>query len=188
MSIPKYKTALVDDLIPYARNSRTHSDVQVTKIASSIKEFGFLNPVIVDADNGIIAGHGRVMAAKKLGLKEVPVLLAEHLSEAQKRAYIIADNRLALDAGWDDEMLRIELDELGELGFNLELTGFELDELNSIFDETKGVKINNEINELLEHSFLIKYPIDKKIEVMNIISESIKNLVGVSLWCDDEQV
>ncbi len=188
MGIPKYKTALVDDLIPYARNSRTHSDTQVTKIASSIKEFGFLNPVIVDADNGIIAGHGRVMAAKKLGLKEVPVLLADHLSEAQKRAYIIADNRLALDAGWDDEMLRIELDELGELGFNLELTGFELDELNSIFDETKGVKINNEINELLEHSFLIKYPIDKKIEVMNIISESIKNLVGVSLWCDDEQV
>jgi len=128
------------------------------------------------------------MAAQKLGLKEVPVLQISHLSDTQKRAYIIADNRLALDAGWDDEMLRIELDELGELGFNLELTGFELDELNSIFDETKGVKINNEINELLEHSFLIKYPIDKKIEVMNILSESIKNLVGVSLWCDDEQV
>ncbi len=129
---PKYKTVLVSDLIPYARNSRTHSDTQVTKIASSIKEFGFLNPVIVDADNGIIAGHGRVMAAKKLGLKEVPVLLADHLSDTQKRAYIIADNRLALDAGWDEEMLRVEFAELADNGFNLELTGFELGQIEDI--------------------------------------------------------
>ena len=98
---PNYKTVFVSDLIPYARNSRTHSEVQVNKIASSIKEFGFLNPILIDKDNGIIAGHGRVMAAKKLGLKEVPILLVEHLTEAQKRAYIIADNRLALDAGWN---------------------------------------------------------------------------------------
>lgn len=129
---PNYKTVLVSDLIPYARNSRTHSDVQINKIASSIKEFGFLNPVLIDEANGIIAGHGRVMAAQKLGLKEVPVLQIGHLSDTQKRAYIIADNRLALDAGWDDEMLRIELDELGELGFNLELTGFELNEIDSL--------------------------------------------------------
>lgn len=133
---PNYKTALVSDLIPYARNSRTHSDSQITKIASSIKEFGFLNPVLIDKDNGIIAGHGRVMAAQKLGLKEVPVLQIGHLSETQKRAYIIADNRLALDAGWDDEMLRVEIAELEDLGFNLELTGFELDEIESIEDET----------------------------------------------------
>ena len=105
---PNYKTVLVSDLIPYARNSRTHSDVQINKIASSIKEFGFLNPVLIDKDNGIIAGHGRVMAAQKLGLKEVPVLQIGHLSDTQKRAYIIADNRLALDAGWDEEMLRVE--------------------------------------------------------------------------------
>jgi len=129
---PKYKTVLVSDLIPYARNSRTHSDVQVNKIASSIKEFGFLSPVLIDKDNGIIAGHGRVMAAQKLGLKEVPVLQIGHLSDTQKRAYIIADNRLALDAGWDDEMLRVEFAELADNGFNFELTGFTLDEIGAL--------------------------------------------------------
>lgn len=128
---PAYKKAKIDDLIPYARNSRTHSDDQVTKIAASIKEFGFLNPVIVDGENGIIAGHGRIMAAKKLGLEEVPVVEASHLTEAQRRAYIIADNRLALDAGWDDEMLRVEFSELEEMGFDLELTGFALDEIEA---------------------------------------------------------
>ena len=137
---PNYKTVLVSDLIPYARNSRTHSDVQVNKIASSIKEFGFLNPVLIDKDNGIIAGHGRVMAAQKLGLKEVPVLQISHLSDTQKRAYIIADNRLALDAGWDEEMLRVEFAELTDNGFNLELTGFELEEISAVdFDESEEV-------------------------------------------------
>ena len=130
MAAPKYKEQDIDLLIPYARNSRTHSDAQVTKIASSIKEFGFLNPVIIDKDNGIIAGHGRVMAAKKLGMKQVPVLLADHLTEAQKRAYVIADNRLALDAEWDEEMLKVEIAELEDLGFNLELTGFDVGELD----------------------------------------------------------
>ena len=129
--LPSYKKALVADLIPYARNSRTHSDEQVTKIAASIKEFGFLNPVIVDGENGIIAGHGRVMAAKKLGLEEVPVIEAGHLTDAQRRAYVIADNRLALDAGWDEEMLRVEFAELEGLGFDLELTGFDADELSA---------------------------------------------------------
>ena len=137
---PNYKTVLVSDLIPYARNSRTHSDVQVNKIASSIKEFGFLNPVLIDKDNGIIAGHGRVMAAQKLGLKEVPALQIGHLSDTQKRAYIIADNRLALDAGWDEEMLRVEFAELADNGFNLELTGFELEEISAVdFDESEEV-------------------------------------------------
>ena len=137
---PKYKTVLVSDLIPYARNSRTHSDVQVNKIASSIKEFGFLNPVLIDKDNGIIAGHGRVMAAQKLGLKEVPVLQIGHLSDTQKRAYIIADNRLALDAGWDAALLRVEFAELADNGFNLELTGCELEEISAVdFDESEEV-------------------------------------------------
>ena len=125
--------ASVADLIPYARNSRTHSPAQVAKIAASIKEFGFLNPVIVDGENGIIAGHGRIMAAQKLGLEKVPVVEASHLTEAQKRAYIIADNRLALDAGWDDEMLRVELMELDDLDFDLSLTGFDADELDVFF-------------------------------------------------------
>ena len=129
--LPDYKLLSVSSLIPYARNSRTHSDEQVTKIAASIKEFGFLNPVIVDGDNGIIAGHGRVMAAKKLELESVPAIEASHLTDAQRRAYIIADNRLALDAGWDDEMLRVEFAELEELGFDLELTGFELDDIEA---------------------------------------------------------
>ena len=127
---PSIKTVLVDDLIPYARNSRTHSDEQVSQIAASIKEFGFLNPVIVDGENGIIAGHGRVMAAKKLGMKDLPCVEASHLTDAQRRAYIIADNKLALNAGWDDEMLRVEFDELGALGFDINLTGFHESELN----------------------------------------------------------
>ena len=126
------KKISVSDLIPYANNSRTHSDEQVLQIASSIKEFGFINPVIVDGENGIIAGHGRVMAAKKLGLMDVPCVDASHLSEAQKKAYIIADNKLALNAGWDDDILRIELDMLTELDFDLSLTGFSDEELQAI--------------------------------------------------------
>ena len=144
MTDPKYKQAKVADLIPYARNSRTHSDEQITKIASSIREFGFLNPVIVDGKNGIIAGHGRVMAAQKLGLIEIPVLQADHLSDAQKRAYIIADNRLALDAGWDAEMLRVEFAELADLGFDLDLTGFDADELADLLPEIEELPDGDE--------------------------------------------
>lgn len=124
---PSIKTVQVADLIPYARNSRIHSEEQVTQIAASIKEFGFLNPVIIDGESGIIAGHGRVMAAKKLGMTELPAVEASHLTDAQRRAYIIADNKLALNAGWDDEMLRVEFDELGAMGFDLDLTGFSAD-------------------------------------------------------------
>ena len=133
---PEYKTVSVSSVIPYARNSRTHSDAQVGQIAASIKEFGFLNPIIVDGESGIIAGHGRVLAAQKLGLAELPVIEAGHLSDAQRRAYIIADNKLAMNAGWDDEMLRVELDALGVDGFDLELTGFSLDEVQALsFDD-----------------------------------------------------
>ena len=129
---PDYKTVSVSSLIPYARNSRTHSDAQVGQIAASIKEFGFLNPIIVDGESGIIAGHGRVLAAQKLGLAELPVIEAGHLSDAQRRAYIIADNKLAMNASWDDEMLRVELDALGVDGFDLELTGFSLDDVATL--------------------------------------------------------
>ena len=117
------------DLIPYVNNSRTHSEAQVIQIASSIKEFGFTNPILTDGDNGIIAGHGRLMAAKKIGMEEVPTIELSHLSEAQKKAYIIADNKLALNSGWDDAMLAIEFAELEEFGFDLELTGFSLEEI-----------------------------------------------------------
>jgi len=117
------------DLIPYARNSRTHSDGQVTQIASSIREFGFTNPILIDAENGIIAGHGRVMAAQKLGMNEVPTICLSHLTNAQRKAYVIADNKLALNAGWDEEILGIELADLRELDFDLSLTGFDGDEI-----------------------------------------------------------
>lgn len=115
----------IDRLIPYARNPRTHSDAQVAQIAASIRAFGFNNPILVDTKAGIIAGHGRLLAARKLQLKEVPVIVLDHLSETQKRAYIIADNQLALNAGWDDEMLRIELAALQEDNFDVNLAGFD---------------------------------------------------------------
>lgn len=153
--IPHYKTAKVAELIPYARNSRTHSDAQVGKIASSIREFGFLNPVIIDGQNGIIAGHGRVMAAQKLGLETVPVIEASHLTEAQRRAYVIADNRLALDAGWDEEMLRVEFAELADIGLDLDLTGFESDEIARLLDFKTEDSQENEINNEYKEVFAI---------------------------------
>lgn len=132
----KTKTKIVyrstSELIPYARNSRTHSDEQVLQIASSIKEFGFTNPILIDNEGSIIAGHGRVMAAKKLGLDEVPCIALDYLTEAQKKAYVIADNKLALNAGWDDEMLALELKDLEALDFDLEMTGFSEEELEGL--------------------------------------------------------
>ena len=116
-------------LNPSATNSRTHSKEQILQIAASIKEFNFTNPVLIDDSNGIIAGHGRVMAAREIGLDSVPCIRLSHLTEIQRRAYIIADNKLALNAGWDDELLKMEFEALDELGFDLELTGFSLNEI-----------------------------------------------------------
>ena len=124
----------VEALIPYARNPRTHSDAQITKIAASIVEYGWTNPVLVDGDNGIIAGHGRVMAANKLGVKELPCVDASHLSPAQKKAYVIADNKIALNSDWDNDLLRVELEGLQELDFDLSLTGFDEDELGDLLN------------------------------------------------------
>jgi len=130
----------IADLIPYARNARTHSDEQVAQIAASIKEFGWTNPILVDGDNGIIAGHGRLAAARKLGNTEVPVIELTGLSEAQKRAYILADNKLALNAGWDIDLLAEELKELKDLNFDLELTGFSDKELaDFLAEEVEGL-------------------------------------------------
>jgi len=133
MKIEQIQTA---DLIPYARNTRTHSEAQVAQIAGSIREFGFTNPVLIDVENGIIAGHGRVMAAQKLGLEKVPCIRLAHLTDTQRRAYIIADNKLALNAGWDEEMLALELGELGDLDFDLSLIGFDEAELGDLMAET----------------------------------------------------
>ena len=124
----------IEKLVPYVNNARTHSSDQINKLRSSIREFGFINPVIIDKDYGVIAGHGRIMAAKEEGIKEVPCVFADHLNEAQKKAYILADNRMALDAGWDEELLRVEIESLEDYGFNVELTGFSTEELSSLFD------------------------------------------------------
>lgn len=151
-----YRLIRTADLIPYARNARTHSEAQVAKIASSIREFGFINPVITDGQNGIVAGHGRVMAASKLGLKEIPCLEAAHLTEAQKRAYVLADNRMALDAGWDAEMLKVELGELQGLNFDLALTGFSLDEIGTyLADKTEGLTDPDAVPEAPERAVTV---------------------------------
>jgi DNA modification methylase len=122
----------IETLIPYARNPRTHTETQIAKIAASIVEFGWTQPILVDGDNGIIAGHGRLAAARKLGLAEVPVIELSRLTPAQKRAYVIADNRLALDAGWDEELLSLELAELSEAGYDLAMTGFSNEEIEEL--------------------------------------------------------
>jgi DNA modification methylase len=144
---------LIDKLIPWARNPRTHSDAQIAQIAASIAEFGFNNPILVDTEAGIIAGHGRLLAARKLGLQEVPVIVLDHLSETQKRAYIIADNQLALNAGWDEDLLRIELAALQAEEFDLGLIGFEDEELARLLaaqDAAEGLTDEDSIPELPE--------------------------------------
>jgi DNA modification methylase len=143
-------TRKTNDLIPYVNNSRTHSDEQVSQVAASIKEFGFTNPILVDADNGIIAGHGRLMAAKKLGLQEVPTIELGHLSDAQKKAYVIADNKLALNAGWDEAMLAAEIEQLKDLDFDIGLLGFSADELLFGDEVTEGLTDEDEVPELPE--------------------------------------
>jgi DNA modification methylase len=137
----KVERRAVADLVPYARNSRTHSAEQVSQIAASIKEWGWTVPILVDEDGGIIAGHGRVLAAQKLGLADVPCMVAQGWTEAQRRAYVIADNKLTLNGGWNDELLRVELNDLQDMGFGLELTGFSADELGALLgaDGTEGL-------------------------------------------------
>ena len=137
---PAVRLYAVAALIPYARNPRTHSDAQVAQIAASIREFGWTNPLLVDEAGTLIAGHGRLLAARQLGMTEVPAITLSHLSEAQKRALVIADNKLALNAGWDDELLRIELADLAELGFDLNLVGFDDFEIADILaDRNAGL-------------------------------------------------
>ena len=139
----------IQDLISYARNSRTHNDAQVAQIAASIKEFGWTNPVLLDGENGIIAGHGRVLAAQKLGESEVPTIELSHMDENQKRAYIIADNKLALNAGWDNEMLMLEVADLKDAGYDLGLTGFSLDEIAALNGDAD---IDEEFKEPIDES------------------------------------
>jgi ParB-like chromosome segregation protein Spo0J len=152
------------DLIPYARNSRTHDEGQIAQIAASIKEFGFTNPILIDGTNGIIAGHGRVMAAQKLGEEKVPTIELAHLSEHQKRAYIIADNKLALNSGWDNEMLTLELETLQEAGYGIDVLGFDDKELKALFGKLEDAEDN------------LKEPVDESRNLLMIECEGEREL------------
>jgi DNA modification methylase len=135
MQHPQIRMVAIDALIPYARNARTHSDAQVAQIAASIVEYGWTNPILTDGDKGVIAGHGRLMAARKLGVKEVPVIELAHLTPEQKKAYILADNRIAENAGWDQELLKLELAELQSMDYDLSVIGFSPEELDGLLDD-----------------------------------------------------
>jgi len=154
----KVQRRSVKSIIPYARNSRTHSDEQVAQIAASIKEWGFTNPILVDVDGEIIAGHGRLLAAQKLGLDEVPCITAVGWSDAQKKAYVIADNKLALNAGWDNDMLSIEFAELKDMDFDLGLTGFDADELAKLLQEPEqqGLTDDDDVPEAPEQPVTVE--------------------------------
>ncbi len=153
----KYIKVPVSVLVPYARNTRTHTDGQIDQVAASIREFGFMNPVIINGDNTILAGHARVLASKKLGLEYVPCLIADHLSEAQKKAFIIADNKIAENAGWDTELLKVELEDLKGSDFDVEILGFTDKELSKIFDEGKETEDDNfDLNKALDEKAFTK--------------------------------
>ena len=134
----------LEKLVPYINNARTHSPEQIKKLRSSLREFGFINPVIIDRDYGVIAGHGRILAAKEENMKDVPCVFADHLNEAQKKAYIIADNRMAMDAGWDEELLRIEIESLQAESFDIGLTGFDEKEIADLFSDCKEAEIEED--------------------------------------------
>lgn len=140
----KMEMVEIDKLVPYVNNARTHSKEQIMKLRSSLREFGFINPVIIDSQFNIIAGHGRVLAAKEEKMDKVPCVLVDYLSEAQKKAYIIADNKMALDAGWDEELLRIEIEELEGMDFDLSLTGFDVSELDELFSSSDKKEIEDD--------------------------------------------
>src|SRR5688572_4076808 len=146
----------IDSLIPYARNARTHSDAHIAQIAASIKEFGWTNPILVDGDQGIIAGHGRVLGALQLGITEVPVIELAGMTDAQKKAYVLADNKLALNAGWDEGLLALELADLRDLSFDLSTIGFSDNELQSLLrrleNPTEGLTDPDEVPEEPEDS------------------------------------
>ena len=141
----------INKLVPYVNNARTHSPEQITKLRSSLREFGFVNPVLIDREFNVLAGHGRIAAAKEEDIKEVPCVFVEHLSEAQKKAYILADNRMSLDAGWDDALLKVEMESLQEMGFDIGMTGFDEMEIADLFEtDTEGEEDNFDIDAELE--------------------------------------
>lgn len=196
----------VENLIPYINNSRIHSEEQIDQICASINEFGFTNPLLIDEKDNIIAGHGRLLASKKLKMEEVPCIILSGLTEAQKKAYVIADNKMALNAGWDEELLKLELENLKELDFDLNLTGFNIDELDKLFPkedienekENERIRTINNYNLDLFNDNLIdgKYEmpiiqndnfIPKKIIGFNYAKTAKEKNVGVHFYLDDYQ-
>lgn len=160
----------IEDLIPYARNSRVHSDIQIGQIAASIREFGWRTAVLVDGENGIIAGHGRVLAAQKLGLKEIPTIDGSDMTETQKRAYIIADNKIALNAEWDEQMLMLEIQDLKTMGADLSLLAFDESELSKKFQDDSSSddipEVSDEVRNLLMIECISEPELQKLFEEM----------------------
>jgi hypothetical protein len=178
----RYENVPIKQLKPYKNNARTHSEKQIEKIAKSIEEFGFINPVLIDSEYGIIAGHGRVKGAESLGMVEVPCLFVEDLTDEQKRAYIIADNKLALDAGWDYDLLKIELEELDNMDFDITLTGFDdIDFDDSGFfsmddiSEIDGYNENEDDREYFTKTFT--FPIEKKNQIICYLKKHQNEIV-----------
>lgn len=190
-----YELVEIEKLIPYVNNARTHNEAQIEKIAASIREFGFLNPIIVSEDYMILCGHGRYYASKKLGLTKVPCIKESHLSEAQRKAYILADNRTAEDAGWNDDLLKVELDFLKEQAFDLSLTGFDDKEINALFDTDNEAKEDNfNVDEELKKPAFSKpgdiWHLGKHTVICgdSTLQETFKTLLGdtkVNLVCTD---
>jgi ParB-like chromosome segregation protein Spo0J len=166
----------VADLIPYEHNARVHSEDQINKLVASIKEFGFTSPILVDENNGVIAGHGRLIAAKRHGLDDVPTICLEHLSEGQRKAYILADNKLALESFWDDELLATSFSEITKLNFSLDATGFDLDEIKKILNIPEELKeVTENINPIKKTRILISINTDSKINIDEIIGKLIRD-------------
>jgi ParB-like chromosome segregation protein Spo0J len=151
----------VESLIPYARNARTHSEEQVAQIAASIKEWGWTTPVLVDETGQIIAGHGRVMAARKLGIEEIPVMVASGWTEAQRRAYVLADNKIALNSGWDMDLLKVELQDIGEMSFDLDKIGFSVGEMTAFFDVPEIVEPKSSTQEIDPDEYAMEHKCPK---------------------------
>lgn len=180
----------INKLVPYVNNARTHSPEQINKLRSSLREFGFINPVIIDKDYGIIAGHGRVIAAREEGIDKVPCVFVDHLTEAQKKAYIIADNRMALDAGWDEELLRVEIEALQAEAFDVSLTGFDEKEITDLFKDTQAeVKDDDyDLTAALEKAAFVKKGDVWVVGRHRLVCGDATNAEDVDKLCKDKRV
>lgn len=152
-TVDKFELVPVKDLVPYINNARTHSDVQIEKLRASIREFGFISPLVIDQNKNVLAGHGRLEAAKAEGYEKVPCVYVDDLTETQKKAYILADNRMALDAGWDEDLLKVEIETLQDADFNVQLTGFRPDEITDLFAVSEDPDESGRNEELSEDEF-----------------------------------